>query len=145
MQLPLARVILLKPLRQTKVSALHMCIRQVKLCDPTLTHAIPERFRDKFLMTNRQGCKRDLSLRDRDETETFGFWSETRPRRLIFATRRDRDRDVFRDLQPSSRLATIDMDRKLGSVPPFLGGGELGLHLTQGRVGRGVPPYQVAS
>jgi len=43
------------------------------------------------------------------ETETFGFWSKTRPRPscnstrprcLIFATRRDRD--VFRDLQPSA-------------------------------------------
>ena len=30
--------------------------------------------------TPTQGCKRDLSLRDRDETKTFGFWSETRPR-----------------------------------------------------------------
>ena len=54
--------------------------------------------------------KRDLSFRDRDETETFGFWSETRPRprlscnstrprrdrRLIFATRRDRDWDLAR-------------------------------------------------
>ena len=49
-----------------------------------------------------QGCKRDLSLRDqnirfwvRDETKTKTFMqfheTETRPRRLIFATRRDRD------------------------------------------------------
>ena len=29
------------------------------------------------------------------------------------------------------RLATIDMDRKLGAVPPFIGQGELGPHLTQ--------------
>ena len=27
-----------------------------------------------------QGCKRDLSLRDRDETETSDFCHETRPR-----------------------------------------------------------------
>ena len=71
-----------------------------------------------------QGCKRDLSLRDRDETETFGFWSETRPRprpscnstrprrdRDVWFLPRDetatetlqgRDRDVYRDLQPSA-------------------------------------------
>jgi len=67
-------------------------------------------------MRNHQGCKRDLRLRDRDETETFGFLSETRPRpSKIFRDRdetetfdfwaRDetetlqgRDRDVFRDL-----------------------------------------------
>jgi len=30
--------------------------------------------------SHRQGCKRDLSLQDRDETETFVFWPETRPR-----------------------------------------------------------------
>ena len=90
-----------------------------------------------------QGCKRDLSLRDREirfsvrcETETKTFLqfheTETRPRRLIFDTRRDRDRDLarprprrFRDLQPSSRLATIDMGRKLGegvAVPLSLWG-----------------------
>ena len=31
-----------------------------------------------------------------------------------------------------------------GAVPPF-GGGKLGPHLTQCRLGRGLPPYQVAS
>ena len=36
-----------------------------------------------------QGCKRDLGLRDRDETETFGFQSETRPK----PTKISRDRD----------------------------------------------------
>ena len=37
--------------------------------------------------------------------------------------------------------------RKFGSgdVPPFLGEGELGPQLTQCRLGRGLPPYQVAS
>jgi len=40
------------------------------------------------------------------------------------------------------RLATIDMGRKLG-VP--LWGGELGPHLTQFGLGRGLPPYQMAS
>ena len=42
------------------------------------------------------------------------------------------------------RLATIDMGRKLGGSAPFLVG-ELGSHLTQGRLGRGLPPHQVAS
>jgi len=41
------------------------------------------------------------------------------------------------------RLATIDMGRKLGAVP--LLGEELGFHLTQCRLGRGLSPYQVAS
>jgi len=36
------------------------------------------------------------------------------------------------------------MGRKLG-ICPFFGGGELGPHLTQCRLGRGLPPYQVAS
>jgi len=61
------------------------------------------------------------------------------------------------------RLATIDMGQKDGAaVPPFacnrhqpksggllcphfFGRGELGPHLTQYRLGRGLPPYQVAS
>jgi len=46
-------------------------------------------------------------------------------------------------LHPSSRFATTDMNRKLGAVPP-LGGGELRRHLTQRRLGWGLPPYQVA-
>ena len=32
------------------------------------------------VMSFTQGCKRDLSLRDWDKTETFGFWFETRPK-----------------------------------------------------------------
>ena len=65
------------------------------------------------LLLNCQGCKRDLGVRDRDETETFDFLPETRPRRdppTIFRGRdlwfwardetetetfRGRDRDVF--------------------------------------------------
>jgi len=35
-------------------------------------------------------------------------------------------------LNPSSRLATIDMGRKLQDAVPLLRGGELGPHLTQG-------------
>ena len=46
-------------------------------------------------------------------------------------------------LDPSSRLATINMGRKLGAVP-FLGGGA-GPHQAQCSLGRGLPPYQVAS
>ena len=44
-------------------------------------------------------------------------------------------------LHPSSRLATIDMGRKLGGCA-FL---ELRPHLTQRRLGRSLPQYQVAS
>jgi len=36
-------------------------------------------------------CKRDPEARDRDETETFDFQSETRPRRSHISPRRDRD------------------------------------------------------
>jgi len=39
-------------------------------------------------------------------------------------------------------LVTIDMGRKVGAAVP-LSLGELGLHLTQCRLGRGLPPYQV--
>jgi len=39
------------------------------------------------------------------------------------------------------RFATIDMGRKLGDCcAPFHGAGELGPHLTQCRLGRGLPP-----
>jgi len=40
------------------------------------------------------------------------------------------------------RLATIDMGRKVGATVPW---GGLGPQLTQCRLGRGLPPYQVAS
>jgi len=45
------------------------------------------------------------------------------------------------------RLATIDMGRKLeaGAVPFFLEGGELGSHLRQRGLGRGLSSSQVAS
>jgi len=45
------------------------------------------------------------------------------------------------------RLATIDMGRKEGGAAVRLsdGGGEAGPHLTQCRLGRGLPPYRVAS
>jgi len=47
-------------------------------------------------------------------------------------------------LDPSSRLATTDMRQKLGDCcAPFLG--EVGPHLTQCGLGRGLPLYQVAS
>ena len=38
------------------------------------------------------------------------------------------------------RLVTIDMGRKLGAVPLL---GEQDPHVTQCRLGRGLPPYQV--
>ena len=46
-------------------------------------------------------------------------------------------------LHPSSRLATVDMNRKLGSCAPFMG--DLRPHLTQRRLGRGLLLYKVAS
>jgi len=48
-------------------------------------------------------------------------------------------------LDTSSRLATLDICRKLGAAMPPLFGGGLGPNLTQCRLGRGLPPYQVAS
>jgi len=48
------------------------------------------------------------------------------------------------DLEPSSRLATIDMGRKVGAVVPLSGKGKLGRHLTQCGLGRGLPQYKVA-
>jgi len=41
------------------------------------------------------------------------------------------------------RLATIDMSRKSGGTAVPLSVEELGHHLTQCRLGRGLPPYQV--
>jgi len=50
------------------------------------------------------------------------------------------------NLDPSSRLATTGMGRKLGRrVRPLFLEAELGLHLTQCRLGRGLSQYQVAS
>ena len=45
-------------------------------------------------------------------------------------------------VEMGDRLATIDTGRKVGGMCRFLGE-ELGLHLTQSRVCRGLPPYQV--
>ena len=45
-----------------------------------------------------------------------------------------------------NRLAKIDMGRKVvAAVPLSVGMGALGPHLAQCRLGRGLPPYQVAS
>ena len=47
---------------------------------------------------------------------------------------------------PSSRLGTIDMGQKLGWLClPLFGEEKLGPHLTQCRLGRGLPSYQVTS
>jgi len=46
--------------------------------------------------------------------------------------------------ETGDRLAARDMGRKLGGCAPF-GGRKLRPHLTQRALGRGVPPYQVAS
>jgi len=59
---------------------------QVIAADRSL-HIIAERIAEVYLFmedkpgTNYQGCKRDVEVRDRDETKTFHFQSETRPRR----------------------------------------------------------------
>jgi len=85
---------------------------------------------------NRHGLKRGgiavpLSQGELDPRLTQSGWAE-----VYFRTK-------WR-LYPSSRLATIDMGRKLGGgCALFLG--ELGRHLTQSRLGRGLPAYQVAS
>jgi len=47
-------------------------------------------------------------------------------------------------IDPSSRLATIDIGRKFGAVPLFWGGRELGPHLAQCGLSRGLPPCRVA-
>jgi len=44
-------------------------------------------------------------------------------------------------LDPSSRLVTTDIGRKLGAGVPLLSGKELSPRLTQSRLGRGLPPY----
>jgi len=43
------------------------------------------------------------------------------------------------------RLATIDIGQKVGGLLCPFRVGELGPHLTQRRLGRGLPPYQLAS
>ena len=48
-------------------------------------------------------------------------------------------------LDPSSRLGTISTGRKLGLALPFFEEVELGPHLTQCRLVRGLSSYQVAS
>ena len=69
----------------------------------------------------RQGCKRDVEVRD--ETETFGFQFETRPRPYHFSRDRDvqfwvrdetetetligRDPDIFRDLGTFSFISEV--------------------------------------
>jgi len=46
----------------------------------------------------------------------------------------------------ADRLATIDMGRKVwGAVLYPFRGGEMGPHLAQCGLGRGLPPYQVVS
>ena len=47
-------------------------------------------------------------------------------------------------LDPCSRLATINVRRKLGALPLLGRRRGLGPHLTQCRLGRGLPSYQVA-
>jgi len=48
--------------------------------------------------------------------------------------------------ETGDHMATTDMDRKVGGAAvPLLWGGELGTHLTHCGLGRGIPPYQVAS
>jgi len=48
-------------------------------------------------------------------------------------------------VEMGDRLATIDMGRNVGAAVPLSVAGGGGLHLTQCGLGRGLPPYQVAS
>jgi len=48
----------------------------------------------QIAMTSNQGCKRDIEVRERDETEMFHFQSETRPRPTPSHFSRDRDQDI---------------------------------------------------
>jgi len=59
-------------------------------------------------------CKRDLMVRDPDETETFDFQSETRsrPRPSQVSTRPRRDRDVWK-----LRLETVSRRRDRDYIP----------------------------
>jgi len=89
------------------------------------------------LSSVRQGCKRDLSLRDREqdiwflvrdetETKTFLQFHETarRDRDVWFLLRGEtetetlqgRDRDVFRDLQPVARCETMKGDVQIKTI-----------------------------
>jgi len=65
--------------------------------------------------------------------------------RLIGPTKMWRGRGLLPTkcrLHPSSGLAKIEINRKLGAVPPFK---KLRAYLTQRRLGQGLPLYQVAS
>ena len=65
------------------------------------------------------GCKRDVEVLDRDETETFGLQFETRPRPCHFSRDRDRDRDVrfwVRDETETSIGRDRDIFRDLGKL-----------------------------
>jgi len=56
-------------------------------------------------------CKRDVVARDRDETEMFGFQSETRPRPSHTLLRPRRDQDIWKIcLETVSRTRRRDRD-----------------------------------
>jgi len=54
-----------------------------------------------------QGCKRDVEVRHRDETETFGFQFETIPRPSHFSRDRDRGQDVWFWVQDKTKTETF--------------------------------------
>ena len=57
----------------------------------------------------------------------------------------NRDSEPIQPDKGSGKLTTTDMGRKLGGgLCPF-GDGEMGPHLTQCGLGRGLPPYRVTS
>jgi len=101
------------------------------------------------ILINSSGHNRDVNETLAYKTETFGFWSEMRPRpscnsmrprRLIFATRRDRDlaRPRLRRFLRPSTFQPFRHNRhgpKTGGLRPF-SVGELGFHLAHGQ-GRG--------
>jgi len=85
----------------------------------------------------------DMSLKVRLCPPFFGGRGQLRPHLAQCGLGRGLYIRTKWHVDPSSRLVTIDTGRKLGALPPFCGE-ELDLHLTQCRLGRGVPPYQVA-
>ena len=142
-------------------AGLYMC-DVVKKSSRSLSHLLMSSCMRSFYYN--QGCKRDVSLRDRDETETSNFCHDTRPRPRPCKAETETFFETFNPqhyadaespkrmrlgayikssavAEQGDRLATIDICRKVGELLcPCQWGGELGSYLTQCRLGRGLPP-----
>ena len=71
------------------------------------------------------------------------FWEAGSPSNTIALAEAYLRTKWYRDTY--SRMATIDKGRKLGAVPFWRGRGGVGSHLTQCRLGQGLPFYQLES